>query len=144
MKFNASTEIDATPDKAWALVSNFEEWPQWIPQLKKVAKVSDGPIGVGSQLLIVARFIITVKLLMTITKFVPGQIVVMEGKVLGTRMTRYYSLEPVGQRAKLDAGGNVSGPLSFMVRHGGQKLSETIAQALKERIETLIRSGADA
>ena len=136
MKFSASVEINATPEKAWALLNNVEEWPRWIPSLKKIEKVSKGPLGVGSRVLVVARSLITVNLLMTITEFIPGRRVVMEGKVLGVKMTRYYELEPVGQdKAKLTAGGEVSGLLAFLVRRGGQKLSEEIVQALKKKVE---------
>ena len=86
--------------------------------------------------MVVAKSLITVNLLMTITEFVQGRRVVMQGKVLGVRMTRYYELEPVGQdKAKLTAGGEVSGPLAFLVRRGGQKLSEEIVQALKKKVE---------
>ena len=136
MKFSASAEINATPAKAWALLNNVEEWPKWIPSLKKIEKVTKGPLGVGSQVLVVARSLITVNLLMTITEFVAGRRVVMEGKVLGVKMTRYYEMEPVGQnRTKLTAGGEVSGLLAFLVRRGGQKLSEEIVQALKKKVE---------
>ena len=136
MKFSASVEINATPERAWALLNNVEEWPKWIPSLKKIEKVTEGPLGVGSQVLVVARSLITVNLLMTITEFVAGRRVVMEGKVLGVKMTRYYEMEPVGQdRAKLTAGGEVSGLLAFLVRRGGQKLSEEIVQALKKKVE---------
>jgi len=136
MKFSASAEINATPEKAWALINNVEEWPKWIPSLKKIEKVSQGLLGVGSQVRVIAKSAITVNLLMTITEFIPGRRVVMEGKVLGVRMTRYYEMEPVGQdRAKLTAGGEVSGLLSFLVRRGGQKLSEEIVQALKKKVE---------
>jgi carbon monoxide dehydrogenase subunit G len=136
MKFSASVEINATPEKAWAVAKNIEEWPRWIPSLKKMEKVSGEPLGKGSQVLVVAKSLITVNLLMTITEFVPGRRVVMEGKVLGVKMTRYYTLEPVGQdKAKLTAGGEVSGLLSFLVRRGGQKLSEEIVRALKKKVE---------
>ncbi len=136
MKFRASVEINATPEKAWALLNDVEEWPRRIPSLKKIEKVSQGPLGVGAQVLVVARSLITVNLLMKITEFVPGHRVVMEGKVLGVRMTRYYELEPVGgDKAKLSAGGEVSGLLAFLVRRGGQKLSEEIVQALKKKVE---------
>ena len=136
MKFSASVEINATAEKVWVLINNAEEWPKWIPSLKKIEKVSAGPLGVGSQVLVVAKSIITVNLLMTITEFVSGRRVVMEGKVLGVKMTRYYELEPVGQdRAKLTAGGEVSGLLAFLVRRGGQRLSEEIVQALKKKVE---------
>ena len=135
MKFSASVEINATPEKAWALVKNVEEWPKWIPSLKKIEKVSEGPLGVGSQVLVVAKSAITVNLLMTITEFVPGRSVVMEGKVLGVRMKRYYEMEPVNGRARLTAGGEVKGLLAFLVRRGGQRLSEEIVQALKKKVE---------
>jgi carbon monoxide dehydrogenase subunit G len=139
MKFSASVEINAMPEKAWALLNNVEEWPKWIPSLKKIEKVTGGPLGVGSRVLVVAKSLITVNLLMIITEFVPGRRVVMEGKVLGVKMTRYYTLEPVGQdRAKLTAGGEVSGLLAFLVRRGGQKLSEEIVQALKKKVEGAI------
>jgi len=139
MKFSASVEINATPEKAWALVNDVEKWPQWIPSLKKIDKVTKGPMDVGSRVLVVARSLITVNLLMIITEFVLGRRVVMEGRVLGVKMTRYYTLEPVGQdRAKLTAGGEVSGLLAFLVRRGGQKLSEEIVQALKKKVEGAI------
>lgn len=136
MKFSASVEINAAPERVWVLVNNVEEWPKWIPSLKKIEKVTKGPLGVRSQVLVVARSLITVNLLMTITEFIAERRVVMEGKVLGVKMTRYYELEPVGQdRAKLTAGGEVSGLLAFLVRRGGQKLSEEIVQALKKKVE---------
>jgi carbon monoxide dehydrogenase subunit G len=136
MKFRASVEINSTPEKTWALLKNVEEWPKWIPSLKKIEKVTEGPLGVGSQVLVVAKSLITVNLLMTITEFVAGRRVVMEGGVLGVKMTRYYEMEPVGQsKAKLTAGGEVSGLLAFLVRRGGQRLSEEIVQALKQKVE---------
>jgi hypothetical protein len=135
MKFSASVEINAAPEKVWLLVNKVEEWPKWIPSLKKIEKVSEGSLGVGSRVLVVARSLITVNLLMTITEFVLGRRVVMEGKVLGVRMKRYYEMEPVNGRARLTAGGEVSGLLAFLVRRGGQRLSEEIVQALKKKVE---------
>ena len=136
MRFSASVEINASPEKAWVLLNNVEEWPKWVLSLKKIEKVTKEPMGVGSRVLVVARSLITVNLLMTITEFVAGRRVVMEGKVLGVKMTRYYEMEPVGQdKAKLTAGGEVSGLLAFLVRRGGQKLSEEIVQALKKKVE---------
>jgi carbon monoxide dehydrogenase subunit G len=138
MKFSASVEINTTAEKVWVLVNNAEEWPRWIPSLKKIEKAPQGPLEVGSKVRVVAKSFITVDLLMTITEFVPGRRVVMEGKVLGTRMTRYYQLEPVNGKAKLTAGGEVSGLLAFLVCRGGQRLSEEIVQALKKKMEGAI------
>ncbi len=135
LKFSSSVEIDAPPEKVWALVNKLEEWPQWIPSIKKIEKLSEGALGIGSQIRVTAKSIITVRLLMTITEFVPGRHAVMQGKVLGTEMTRYYTLEPVNGGTRLTAGGEVSGLLAFLVRRGGQALSEEIALAAKRKIE---------
>ena len=135
MKFSSTVEVDAPPEKVWALVNDLEEWPQWIPSIKKIEKLSEGALGIGSQIRVTAKSAITVKLLMTITEFVPGQHAVMRGKVLGTELIRYYTFEPVDQRTRLTAGGEVSGLLAFLVRRGGQALSEEIVRAAKRRIE---------
>jgi carbon monoxide dehydrogenase subunit G len=138
MKFESSVEINAPVEKVWTLVDNLEEWPQCMPSIKKIERVSEGPLAVGSQLYVTARVSrLTVKLLMTITKFVPERAVVMEGKALGTKLTRFYTLEPVNGKTKVTLGGEVSGLLAWLARRSGQTISEEIAQAAKKRIESL-------
>ena len=138
MKFESSVEINAPVEKVWTLVDNLEEWPQWMPSIKKIERVSKGPLTVGSQLSVTAKVSrITVKLLMTITEFVSERAVVMEGKALGTKLTRFYTLEPVNGKTKVTIGGEVSGLLAWLAHRGGQAISEEIAQAAKKRIESL-------
>jgi carbon monoxide dehydrogenase subunit G len=137
MKFSSSVVISAPPEKVFALVDNLEEWPEWIPSIKKIEKVSEGPLKEGSQVRVTAKAGITVGLLMTITEFVPGQRGILEGRVLGVKMTRYYRFEPVEQGTRLTVGGEVSGPLAFLVRRGGQAISEEIVRAAKNKIEGL-------
>ena len=72
MKFSSSVVIDAPPEKVFSLVDNLEEWPQWIPSITRIEKLSDGPLKEGSQIRVTAKSGITVKLLMTITEFVPA------------------------------------------------------------------------
>ena len=135
MRFESSTEINATPERIWATLSDPEEWPRWIPSLKKIEKLSTGPLGVGSQFRITARASITVGLSMKITEFVPGERVVMQGKVLGTKLTRYYSLTSINGHTRVTAGGEASGWLACLISRGGQALSEEIVQSFKKKIE---------
>jgi len=136
MKFESSVEINAPVEKLWTLVDNLEEWPKWMPSIKKIERVSKGPLTVGSQLSVIAKVSrLTVKLLMTITEFVPERAVVMEGKALGTRLTRFYTLEPVNGKTKVTVGGEVSGLMAWLARRGGQAISEKIVQGLKKKIE---------
>ena len=138
MRFSSSIEIDAPVEKVWSLVDKLEEWPQWMPSIKKIEKVSEGPLIVGSQLSVTAKVSrLTVNLLMTISEFVPQRSVVMQGKALGTNLIRFYFLEPVNGKTKVTIGGEVSGLLAWIARRGGQAVSDEIAQAAKKRIESL-------
>jgi carbon monoxide dehydrogenase subunit G len=136
MRFESSIEINAPTTKVWALVDKLEEWPQWMPSIKKIERVSEGPLAVGSKLSVTARVRgLTVNLLMTITELVRERSVVLEGKALRTKLTRFYTLEPVNGKTKVTIGGDVSGALAWLVRRGGQKISADIAQAAKKKVE---------
>jgi carbon monoxide dehydrogenase subunit G len=136
MRFESSIDINAPAEKVWALIDKLEEWPQWMPSIKKIEKVSREPLTAGSQLSVTAKVSgLTVKLLMTIIKFVPERTVVMQGKALSTKLTRFYILEPVNGKTKATVGGEVSGILAWLARRGGQAISDEIAQAVKNRVE---------
>jgi uncharacterized membrane protein len=136
MRFESSIEVNAPAEKVWALVDRLEEWPQWMPSIKKIDRVSKGPLAVGSQLSVAAKVSgLTVTLLMTITKFVPERNVVLEGKALGTKLMRFYALEPANGKTKVRIGGDVSGALAWVACRGGQKVSAEIAEAVKTKIE---------
>ncbi len=136
MRFESSIDIDGPAERVWALVDKLEEWPQWMPSIKKIERISKGPLAAGSQLSVTAKVSgLTVRLLMTITEFVPERNVVLEGKALGTSLARFYTLKPVNGKTKLTIGGDVSGALAWLARRGGQKVSAEIALAVKTRIE---------
>jgi carbon monoxide dehydrogenase subunit G len=136
MRFESSIDINAPVEKVWALIDKLEEWPQWMPSIKKIERVSKGPLTAGSQLSITAKVSgLTVTLLMTIIEFVPERTVVMQGKALGTNLTRFYNLEPLDGKTKVTIGGEVSGALAWLACRGGKAVSDEIAQAVKKRIE---------
>ena len=136
MRFESSTDINAPVEKVWAMIDKLEEWPQWMPSIKKIERLSKGPLTVGSQLSVTAKVSrLTIKLLMTITEFVPERTVVMRGKALGTSLTRFYNLEPVNGKTKVTIGGDVSGALAWLACRGGQKVSAEINQAVKKKVE---------
>lgn len=136
MRFESSIEINAPVKKVWALIDKLEEWPQWMPSIKKIERVSKGPLAVGSQLSVMARVSgLPVKLLMTIREFVPERTVVMQGKTLGTNLTRFYNLGPVNGKTKVTIGGEVSGALAWLACRGGKKVSAEIAEAAKKKVE---------
>ena len=138
MRFESSIDIDAPAERVWALVDKLEEWAQWMPSIKKIERVSQGPLAAGSQLSVTAKVSrLTVRLLMTVTEFVAERNVVLEGKALGTKLARFYALEPVNGKTKLTIGGDVSGALAWLACRGGRRISAEIALAVKTKIEGL-------
>ena len=136
MRFESGIDINAPAEKVWTLIDKLEEWPQWMPSIKKIERVSKEPLTVGSQLTVTAKVSgLTVRLLMTIIKFVPERTVIMQGKALGTSLTRFYTLEPLDGKSKVTIGGEVSGAFAWLARRGGQAISDEIVQAVKKRIE---------
>jgi uncharacterized membrane protein len=136
VRFESSIDINAPAEKVWALIDRLEEWPQWMPSIKKIERVSDGRLTVGSQLSVTAKVSrLTVRLLMTITEFVPERCVVLEGKVLGTKLRRFYALRPVNGMTNVTIGGDVSGALAWVAWRGGRVVSAEIGQAVKKKIE---------
>lgn len=136
MRFESSIEINAPATKVWALVDRLEEWPKWMPSIKKIEGTSKEPLMVDSKFFVTAKVSrLTVRLLMTITKFVPERSVVLEGKALGTKLIRFYTLEPLNGKTKITIGGDVSGALAWLARRGGQAVSAEIAQAVKRKVE---------
>ncbi len=136
MRFESSIEINAPVHEVWALIDKLEEWPQWMPSIRKIERLSKGPLAVGSRLAVTARVSgLTVELLMTITEFVPERSVVLQGKALGTKLTRFYALEPVNGKTKVTIGGDVLGALAWVACRGGRRVSAEIGLAAKTRIE---------
>lgn len=107
-----------------------------MPSIKKIERTSKEPLTVDSKLFVTAKVSwLTVRLFMTITKFVPERSVVLEGKALGTKLIRFYTLEPLNGKTKITIGGDVSGALAWLARLGGQAVSAEIAQAVKRKVE---------
>jgi carbon monoxide dehydrogenase subunit G len=136
MRFESSIEIAAPVKRVWALIDKLEEWSQWMPSIKKIERLSKGPLAVGSRLSVTAKASgLIVKLMVTVIELVPERRVVLEGKVLGTKLKRFYALEPANDKTNVTIGGDVSGALVWLVCRGGKKVSTEIALAVKTRIE---------
>ena len=135
MRFEADISIKATPEAIWDAVADPETWTGWTDAVYRVKKLSEGPVGVGSRLRITIWCIIPVRLNMTITEFVPGQRVAMEGRALIARMSRYYMLQPQNGRTRAIVGGEATGLLAPLTWVIGQVLSKEIVQDLRVKIE---------
>jgi len=135
MRFEADIRMKATPEAIWDAVADPETWPSWTKAVWRVKKLSEGTLGVGSRMRIIIWCIIPIRLHMTITEFVPGQRVAMEGKALIAKMSRYYMLQPQDGRTRAIVGGEATGLLAPLTWVIGQVLSMEIVQDLRVKME---------
>jgi carbon monoxide dehydrogenase subunit G len=136
MRFESTADVEAPTGKIWALIDRLEDWPKWMPSIKSIKRVSLAPLAVGSQLSVTANVSgIRVTLLMTITEFALERNVVMEGRALGTRLRRFYRIEPLSGKTRITVGGDVSGVLAPLARRGGKRVSDEIVLAVKKKVE---------
>ena len=52
LDFRIAVDINAPPDRVWAVMRDIESWPEWTPTVKKIRRLDKGSLAVGSRALI--------------------------------------------------------------------------------------------
>jgi uncharacterized membrane protein len=138
LDFRIVVEIDAPPDRVWAVMRDVERWPEWTPTVTSVRRLDGGPLAVGSRVVIrqpklpPARWRVT-------ELDEAGRNFTWTTRGPGMRLEARHWVEDHGQRSRATLSIQFSGVLGPLFARLTRDLNERYlaleAEGLKERSE---------
>jgi uncharacterized membrane protein len=51
-EYTVSIDIQAPPDRVWAIMSDIRRWHEWTPSVTSIRRLDEGPLRVGSRAMV--------------------------------------------------------------------------------------------
>jgi uncharacterized protein YndB with AHSA1/START domain len=139
----SSIDIDAEPERVWAVMTNVERWPEWTPTVKEVELLQPGPLAVGSEARIAQPRVGTWK--WRVTALDPGSSFAWEASRPGTQMVATHTVTPRAGGGSsvvlsVDSGGWAVRLLGWALAGTARRFVQTEAEGLKRRSEETART----
>ena len=124
-------EIAAAPEVVWDVLTRFERWPEWNPQVKSMS--FDGPLAPGSEFRWKAG---PGTIVSTLDRIEPPRYIAWRGRTLTIDAYHEWWLEPRDRGTHVRTEESFSGVLARLLRGTLQK---TLDKSLAEGLEHLKR-----
>jgi uncharacterized membrane protein len=138
MRWERTVLIEAPADRVWRLTLDIMNWPSFMPTVRRVERLDQGPIRVGSSARIKQPG--QTPAVWTVTKLEPGREFTWQTRRLGTTMTGSHVVEAVGDTCRctlaIDVAGPFSGPFGAMFGGLFRKALDAESAAFKAKAES--------
>jgi uncharacterized membrane protein len=132
-----TVDIDAPPEKVFAVLCDVERWPEWTSTMSSVRRLDKGPLAVGSSAQV--RQPKLRPAVWQVTEFEGNRNFTWLARSPGLRMKAGHLVEPRGSGSRVALSFEMSGPLAPLVsRLYGSLIEQYVAtesQGLKARSE---------
>jgi uncharacterized membrane protein len=144
MEFSITTEVDASADHVFAVLTDVERWPEWTSTVTRVERLdrASTPLATGSRLRIVQPKVPPAE--WTVTDLEAGRGFRMMSRSPGATVVANHWVAPLdGQRSRVTLSVMFSGWLGRLIARMMRKLNERYlaeeAAGLKRRSEERAR-----
>ena len=128
MEIRSELQIDAPPERVWELTVDVERWPSLTPTVTAVARLDDGPFGLGSQARIEQPG--QRPAIWTVTDFVPNAVFSWQTKVATVTMRGGHRLEATAD------GGTRNALTISLTGLGSSLLGRLVGRKVRQAIQT--------
>jgi carbon monoxide dehydrogenase subunit G len=104
-----SVRIGAPPERVWAVYTDVERWPEWTPAMRKIERLEDGPLALGSTARIEGRS--GPASVWKVTEYTAGKSFTWETAARGIRIVGWHNVEADGDGSLASMGVRFSGGL---------------------------------
>ena len=133
-----AVDIEAPPEKVFAVLCDVERWPEWTPTMANVQRLDSGPFAIGSSARVRQPKLRT--LVWRVTEFQDRRNFTWMTHSLGLRMTAGHLIEPKGAGSRVELTFELTGLIAPVVSrlYGGliERYITTESQGLKKRSES--------
>ena len=137
MRFERTIEIDASPERVWAVLSDAERWPEWTPTVTRVERLEGDGKAVGSRFRIVQPRLPAAVYVLTDVQ--PGRSFTWENGNFVVRGRAHHAVEARGTGARatlaVECSGLLGGLMGWMYRKLIREYLDLEAEGLKRRSE---------
>jgi uncharacterized protein YndB with AHSA1/START domain len=95
LEYEESIEIDAPPERVWAVLSDVERWPEWTASMTTVERLDEGPLALGSRARVKQPHLRPVE--MTVTELDEGRSFAWTNTQPGVTTLGDHRVEPLGE-----------------------------------------------
>ncbi len=133
-----TVQINAPPERVWAVMADVERWPEWTESMKSVDRLDSGEFGVGSKAKLKIRRSPSANV-WTVTELTPSRSFTWETNSGGVKGVAAHVIEPDGNGSKVTLTVELSGPMAtlfgWFVGAPACQNVEMEAEGLKRRAE---------
>ena len=137
MDFETTVDIDAPPEKVWAVLEDVERWPEWTASMTKVERLDSGEFGMGSKVRIKQPAFPPA--VWEVSRFAAGASFAWTAKSPGVTTVGDHRVTPTATGSKvtlsITQAGSVGWLIGTLMGSRTRRYMEQEAQGLKRRVE---------